>query len=97
MIGDASLWVSYFLPADRFHADSVTWIEDRLRAGERLTAPTLLLPEVAGAIARRSQRTDLGLEAARQLWAWPGLVIVPVDEPVMLLAHQLAAGLLLKG
>lgn len=97
MIVDASVWVSYFLPGDRFHATTVSWLEEMLNTGASLAAPTLVLPEVAGAIARRSHSVDLGMEAAQQILGWPTLALVPSDEKLMMLSTRVASGLSIRG
>jgi predicted nucleic acid-binding protein len=61
--------------------------------GELLAASSLLLPEVAGAIARRSGRTDLALRAASLLERLPNLRLVRLDAALARLAGQLAAEL----
>lgn len=97
MVIDASVWVGYFLPHDKHHAATVAWIETMTKAGEALAVPTLLLPELAGAIARRSGNPELGMEAARQVLGWPLLEMVPQDDALIALATQLAAGLPVRG
>ncbi len=97
MVTDASVWVGYFLPHDKHHAATVAWMEAVTEAGEALAVPTLLLPELAGAIARRSGSAELGTEAARQVLGWPLLEVVPQDDALIALATELAAGLPLRG
>ncbi len=97
MVIDASVWVSYFLPYDKHHAATVAWMEAMTQAGEALAVPTLLLPELAGAIARRSGSPELGADAARQVLGWPLLEVVPLDDWLIALATELAAGLPVRG
>lgn len=54
IVVDANVWVSVALTADRFHAPSRTWLDAQVVGGERLVAPSIVLVEVSGAIARRS-------------------------------------------
>ena len=97
MVIDASVWVSFFVPTDKFHAQTVAWLEAMLTGGDSLIAPTLLLPEVAGAVARASHSAYLGKETAQQILLWPHLRLVPLDEKLMLLAIELASALHTKG
>ncbi len=97
MVIDASVWVSYFLPHDKHHAVTVSWLEALTKAGDALSAPTFLLPELAGAIARRSGSPELGMEAAKQVVGWPSMQMVPQDEALIALATQVAAELPVRG
>ena len=97
MVIDVSVWVGYFLPQDKHHAATVSWLEALTKAGEALSVPTLLFPELAGAIARRSGSSELGIEAARQVLGWPLMELVPQDEALITLATQLAAELPVRG
>jgi predicted nucleic acid-binding protein len=94
---DASVWVSYFMPQETRHAKTVAWLDQVTRGEERLIVPTLLLPELAGAIARRTGATLLALQAARQVARWPALELVPQDDALIALATQIAAELSLRG
>ncbi len=54
---DASVWVSRLVPADVHHDLSRRWMTASAASGALLIGPALLLPEVAAAIARRTNRT----------------------------------------
>lgn len=97
MVVDASVWVSYFLPGDRFHAGTEAWLEAAMREERALAAPSLLLPEVAGAVARRSGSPDLGVEAAERLRNLPTLNLVPLGEELVRLSVEVAATLPVRG
>ncbi len=96
MVTDASLWVSYFLPKDRWHQESRAWLNDRLAEGTRLVAPELLLAEVGGAVARMTGEPDLGRRAVSWLLARPHLEIVSEEAPGVE-AARLACALRLRG
>jgi predicted nucleic acid-binding protein len=49
---DASVWVSRFVTHDPHHAASARWLATTTASEGLLAAPTLVLPEVAGPIAR---------------------------------------------
>ena len=76
MVTDASLWVNYFLRQNRFHEESVAWVDHRLQEGLPMVAPALLLAEVGGAISRGTGSLGAGRRAVNSLLHWPLLEIV---------------------
>lgn len=97
MIVDASVWVSYFIAEGVRHMETVTWLDEMLSSGQSIAVPTLVLPEVAGAVARRSSRPDLGLRVAQQIMEYPFVELVYPDRAITLLATRVAATLPMKG
>ena len=68
---DASVWVSRYIPDDQHHKPSYDWL---LRMGQQrvlLTSPLLLLPEVSGAVTRRTGDSFLARRCIRQLECLP--------------------------
>jgi predicted nucleic acid-binding protein len=51
---DASVWVSSLLTEDVNHEASRRWLDRQMAEGRPLYGPWILLPEVTGAVARRS-------------------------------------------
>ena len=96
-VTDASLWVSNFVTQDMFHQAVKTWFNHQREGDFELFAPALLLTEVAGAIARRTGRPDLGQRAAAHLEYLPGLRLVAMDSALVMAATDLAARLRLRG
>ena len=96
MVTDASLWVNYFLPRNRWHRESREWLGRQLEAGRALVAPDLLLAEVGGAVSRATGWPELGRRAVRRLRDWPGLEVVS-EENLALEAALLACDLGLRG
>ncbi|MDQ1301972.1 MAG: hypothetical protein QG637_1894 [Chloroflexota bacterium] len=94
---DASVWVSRLVPQDVHHAQSCSWLEQYTAAGKLLVAPVLLLPELAGAIARRTGLSELGQQAIQAILRIPGLRLVTLDGRLGLEAARLAADLRLRG
>lgn len=94
---DASVWVSRLVPQDVHHAQSRSWLEQYTAAGKLLVAPVLLLPEVAGAVARRTGLSELGQQAIQAILRIPGLHLVTLDGRLGLEAARLAADLRLRG
>ena len=95
---DASVWVAYFIITDAHHMVSNRWLREQLHVYDELVAaPTLLLPEVGGAIARRSGNTVLGQDAVLEMRQLPELKLVPIDEKLASEAASLATTLRLRG
>jgi predicted nucleic acid-binding protein len=100
VISDASVWVAFFLIADVTHAPSFAWIDQHTAAGGMLVAPAILLTEVAAALSRRlgsATGPQMALQAAATLARLPLMQIVPMDEPLVTTATDLAARLGLRG
>lgn len=94
---DASVWVALLVADDPHHAPSRRWIADRLAEGEALALPEFGLPEVAGAVARRTGRSALAVRAVRRVLSTPHLTLVAIDAATYRLATLLAAGRRLRG
>lgn len=94
---DASVWVSRLLPVDVHHRPSYIWLEDRVAQGDLLLAPALLLAEVAGAVARRTGRPELGAQALQLLLQLPTFRLVPVDAQLAQRGAEMAAKQRLRG
>lgn len=94
---DASVWVSRFLPNDGYHMLSLRWLEERGTAGEMLVAPTLLLVEVAGAVARRTGSSQVGGNAVQLMQHLPNSRLVPMNAQLVRLSIQRAAEGRLRG
>ncbi|MGI5836139.1 MAG: type II toxin-antitoxin system VapC family toxin [Chloroflexota bacterium] len=97
MVVDASVWVSYFIDIDANHASTVGWLEGVIRDGCPLIGPTILLAEVAGAIARRSNSSEMGLAASEELRSLSSLRLVPLDDELARLSAHIATTLPAKG
>lgn len=97
MVVDASVWVSILTPSDAHHLASQQWLAAHLAAGGQVVAPTLLLAEVAGAVARRSGDATLGQQVLNLVLRQPALYLVALDEQLSTNAARLAANLQLRG
>ncbi len=96
-VADASVLVSIFTPADPFHQASRTWLEAHLLAGGTITAPSIILSEIAGAIARPTQNPERGRQAVADFQALPRVTLVDVDRALAEESAELACALLLRG
>jgi predicted nucleic acid-binding protein len=65
--------------------------------GGAVIAPALLLPEVAGAVARRTGEPGLARRAVAAVLRLPSLRLVPVDDVLAHAAAALAGRLRLRG
>jgi predicted nucleic acid-binding protein len=97
MIVDASVIVSRLLPHDVHHGASRHWLARHVAEGGLLVAPALLLPEVAGAVARRTGESRLASRAVDAVLRLPGLRLVPVDDALARTAARLAGQLRIRG
>lgn len=97
MVVDASVIVSRLVPHDVHHEASRRWLMRHVADGGLLIAPTLLLAEVAGAVARRTGKARLARRAIAAVLRSPGLRLVPVDEVLGRAAASLAGRLRVRG
>ncbi len=97
MVVDASVMVSRLVPPDVHHDPSRRWMTDHVAGGGLLIAPAVLLPEVAGAVARRTGQARLAGRAVAAVLGIPGLRLVPVDRELTRRAAGLAGRLELRG
>lgn len=94
---DASVWVSRFLSDDAFHGISRSWLLQTAATGQSLIAPTIMLAEVSGPIARRTGDAQLGYQVVQQIEKLPGLQLITVDRTLGQLAAQIASEKRLRG
>jgi predicted nucleic acid-binding protein len=97
LIVDASVWISSLIPQDVFHVLSRDWLAERDHERTPLVLPTLVLPEIAGAVARRLNAPDLGREAARRVQRIKDIRFVQLDHQLAVEAGQIAATYRLRG
>ncbi len=94
---DASVFLSAFLPGERDHAASRLLV-DHLSATEApLFEPTLLLTEIAAALARRHGDVYWAKSFADKVRDLPHLMFVPLDESFAMRAARFAAENSLRG
>ncbi len=88
---DASVFLNAFNPYEAGHAESNRLLALLQEKAEPVIVPTLLLPEVAGAVARGRQDANLARRFAEALSRLPHLVIVPLDAVLARQAMEVAA------
>ena len=94
---DASVWTSRFVVQDVHHVPSRQWLEAQMTGGGLVIAPTLLLTEVAGAVARRSGDPGLAHRVVRDILLLTESRLVGLDRRLGADAARLAADLRLRG
>jgi predicted nucleic acid-binding protein len=94
---ESSVWLSYVVATDVHHSRTERWLRSAVGLEETFAAPTLLLVETAGAVARRTGDTSLGKMTVEDLFRLPGFALIPFSSELVTLATQLAAELHLTG
>jgi len=97
MVVDASVVVSRLVPHDVHHEATRRWLLHHVANEGLLIAPTLLLAEVAGAVARRTGKARLARRAVAAVLRLPGLRLVPLDDALAAAAADLAGQLRVRG
>jgi predicted nucleic acid-binding protein len=94
---DASVFINAFVPTEAGHAESHRLLAALQEKAAPIIVPTLVLPEVAAAVARGQNDAELARRFAATLSHLPHLVLVPVDETLAQQAADLAAQHRLRG
>ncbi|MFQ6101884.1 MAG: PIN domain-containing protein [Anaerolineae bacterium] len=94
---DTSVHVSALNPAEAGSADSQAFLAQIQRQRVPLFSPTLLLVEVAAAVARALGDAGRAVELMETLRDWSNQVLVPLDEALADQAARLAAAARLRG
>lgn len=97
IVVDASVWVARLVPQDAFHQPVSDWMAARRDKNTLLVSPSLLLVEVSGAIARRTNDPALAQRALTALQQLPGLRLIEMERGLVESAAALAALLGLRG
>jgi len=94
---DASVFVNAFNPHEEGHAESLAILGTIQERGDPVIAPTLLLPEIASAVARASDDSAGSLDYANATAALAHLTLVSVSSAMARQAAELAAAHRLRG
>ena len=94
---DASVFVNAFNPHEEGHAESLAILAAIQQGGDPVIVPTLLLPEIASAVARASNDPAGALQYANATAALPHLTLVPLTSTMSRQAAELAASHRLRG
>jgi len=96
IVVDASVWVAYLLPQDRWHALSVGFLDPVLDAGTIMVVPTIFLVEVSASVARQTLPAN-GLRVRDRLQDIDLFQWVPIDDALASAAAHFAAELQIRG
>ncbi len=94
---DASVFVAAARAAEEQHAESMVFLREVQAQGEEVYCPTLVLPECAAAIARRTGDPDLAQQLVLLIEQYPRLQLVALALPLAQRAVQVAAMHQLRG
>lgn len=94
---DASVFVNAFNPHEQGHAESLAVLTAIQERGDPIIVPTLLLPEIAAAVARASDDRDGALDYATATAGLPHLTLVTLTPTMARQAAELAATHRLRG
>lgn len=95
-IVDASVWVAWLSQKDAHHAKAVSLLRECEEAGEILRSPSLVLPEILGALSRRGASSAL-LDEVLALFSGASPVLHEVTRELALEAARLAGSFKLRG
>ena len=94
---DASVFVNAFNPHEEGHAESLQFLEKIQERGDPVIVPTLLVPEIASAVARASDDGAGALQYAQAAAGLPHLTLVTLTPAMARQAAELAATHRLRG
>jgi predicted nucleic acid-binding protein len=94
---DASVFVNAFNPHEEGHAESLAILTAIQERGDPVIVPTLLLPEIAAAVARASNDSDGALDYANATAGLSHLTLVTLTPTMARQAAELAATHRLRG
>ncbi len=94
---DASVFLNAFNPHEADYEESHRLLSHLRERATPIIVPTLVLPEVAGAVARGHRDPDLAQRFAAALARLPHLVLVPLDSVLARRAADIAARHRLRG
>ena len=94
---DASVFVNAFNPHEKGHAESLQLLATIQQRGDPGIVPTLLIAEMASAVARASDDSVGAIQYANATAALPHLTLVPLTPATARQAAELAATHRLRG
>ncbi len=97
VVVDASVWVAYFIQQDIHHTACKAWLQNHALNQGTFVVPVLLLAELAGAIHRRTGKSELSRAALDAVLKLPELTVVPIDAMLGNLAADMASQLGWRG
>ncbi len=97
VVVDANVWLSAAHAREPGHAQSVRFLREAMAQRVGFLLPALVLPEVAGTAARRTQDPADGLALLEQILRLPNARLLDLTLMRAQAASQLASKLFLRG
>ena len=94
---DASVYIALINAQEIYHASSWGWFQQAQAAGESLTAPVILLAEVAAGLSRGLGNPTLAHQVVQQLLQVQLIDMVPVTSVLAKRAAAIAADHQIRG
>jgi predicted nucleic acid-binding protein len=94
---DASVWVAAPLPTDLHHQSSRDVLVRLMAQNAPIICPTLILPEVAAAVARNTDNDELAIQGSEAVRDFPGMTLRLLEPDLAMKAARLAATHRLRG
>jgi predicted nucleic acid-binding protein len=88
---DASVYVNAFSPTEIGSDKSLAFVQKLEQDGTPVIVPSLLIAEIAAAIARKKGNAELAVSIANQIANLPNLTLIPLDQSLAMLAAETAA------
>jgi len=94
---DASVWVAALLPTDLHHQSSRDVLVRLMAQNAPIICPTLILPEVAAAVARNTDNDELAIQGSEAVRDFPGMTLRLLEPDLAMKAARLTATHRLRG
>jgi predicted nucleic acid-binding protein len=94
---DASVYVALVNAQEPAHATSLAWYHRMIEERAAITAPNIILAEVAAALSRGLGDAALALQAVEQLQRSKIITLAPISHPLAELAADVAARYCIRG
>lgn len=94
---DASVYIAAAFATDKYHTDSVLFLGKTRRLSTDIVCPALVLPECAGAVARRTGRASLAQHVLTLIGTSASLTLAPLGETLARQAADIARLYQLRG
>jgi len=94
---DASVYVALVNAEEAAHAESFTWFRHMVEEGAIITAPCIILTEVAAALSRGLNDPALALQVVENLKQSKIITLMPVSQSLAELAAMIAAQHRIRG
>ena len=94
---DANIWIAAFDPHDRFHEESTHFLTIVAKRHLPVVGPAFVVVECACAVARRTGNVGIAAEIQQRLYAYPHLILLPINERFLTAATALGIQHMVRG